>query len=345
MIPGPVRYRCAGALLRLAGMLLLATASAAATAQPFTMKLSSPTVNDINHEWMKRMKAGVEARSGGRIRVEVYPANQLGQIPRTVEGVALGTIESTMPATGFLIGLDPRFAVFDVAGLFEDLPHANRTLQDPEIRERLAGFGQEKGIEALMTYASNPNVLVSHRAVRSLPDFKGQKIRVPGGAPLYIEPYRRIGASPISMPLGDALPAMQNRTIDGVIAGLTVFTTFKYYDITKSATFLPSSMIIVSAAVNRRFLHSLGPELEGIVREESRKIEALFFTQLMDEVERARRDWTGHGGELIVLPAADARRYVEEVNAAALPILAANPQIKADYDALVAAARRHRAGQ
>ena len=55
-----------------------------ASAQPFTMKLSAPTVNDANIEYMKAMKAGVEPRTGGRIKVEVYPANQRGQIPRTV---------------------------------------------------------------------------------------------------------------------------------------------------------------------------------------------------------------------------------------------------------------------
>jgi len=286
---------------------------------------------------MKRMKAGVEARTGGRIRVEVYPANQLGQIPRTVEGVALGTIESTMPATGFLIGLDPRFAVFDTVGLFDDMSHANRVLQDPEIRARLSGFGTGKGIEPLVTYAANPNVVLAHRAIRTIADFKGQKLRVPGGAPLYIEPYRRLGASPLSMPLGDVLPAMQNHTVDGVIAGLTVFTTFKYYDIAKPITYLPSSFLFVSAVVNRSFMHSLGSELEAIVRDESRKIEALFFTWLTDDVDRARRDWGEHGGELINLPADDTRRYVEEVNAATGPILAASPQVKADYEALLAA--------
>ncbi len=49
-----------------------------ASAQQFTMKLSSPTVNDLTQEWMKEFKAGVEARAGGRIKVEMYPANQLG---------------------------------------------------------------------------------------------------------------------------------------------------------------------------------------------------------------------------------------------------------------------------
>ena len=59
-----------------------------ATAQQFTMKLSTPTNNDVTVEWMNAFKAGVEARAGGRIKVEIYPASQLGPIPRTVEGVA-----------------------------------------------------------------------------------------------------------------------------------------------------------------------------------------------------------------------------------------------------------------
>ena len=36
--------------------------------------------------------------AGGKIKVEIYPANQLGQIPATVEGVALGTIEAVSVA-------------------------------------------------------------------------------------------------------------------------------------------------------------------------------------------------------------------------------------------------------
>src|SRR5438034_11485471 len=64
-----------------------------ASAQQFTMKMSFPTINDVTHEFYKTMKAGIERRAGGRIKVDIYPANQLGQIPAVVEGVALGTIE------------------------------------------------------------------------------------------------------------------------------------------------------------------------------------------------------------------------------------------------------------
>jgi len=317
-------------------------AAGAASARQFTMKLSSPTINDVVHEWMKTFKAGVESRAGGRIKVEIYPANQLGQIPRTVEGVALGTIEFTAPAVGFLVGLEPRFQVFDAPGLFDDVPHAMRVLTDPDIRRRLSSFGAGKGVEPLTTAVNGPLLLLSHKPVHTLADFKGQKIRVPGGTPLHIEPFKKLGASPISMPLGEVLPAMQNRAIDGLIAAFAVYTAFKYYDVAKGLTYLPGSFLVVSGIVNRNFMKSLGPELEAIVRDEAQKADVVYSTWGVEDLERIRRSWEANGGQTIVFPPAEAKRYLDEVTSVLPPILAANPQVKEDYDALLAAAKKHR---
>jgi C4-dicarboxylate-binding protein DctP len=316
--------------------------ASSAWAQQFTMKLSCPTVNDMNVEYMKAMKAGIEPRTNGRIKVEIYPANQLGQIPRTVEGVALGTIEMTLVASGFFIGMDPRYLVFDAAGLFDDMDHGNRVFQDPAIRKRLSQFSADKGIELLITYAANPNMVLSHKPIRTLADFKGQKIRVPGAAPLHVEPFRHFGTSAVSMPLGEVLPSMQNRTIDGAVAGLTVFPGFKYYDVAKGMTYLPGSYLILAGGVSRAFMKNIGPELEKIVRDVSRDAEKLFFTWLPEDVERAKKTWTSNGGELITLPPAEQKRYVADVTKVTESILAGQPQVKAEYDALRAAAQKHR---
>ena len=324
----------------IAGILLAVAFSA--SAQQFTMKLSSPTINDVSQEWMKAFKAGVESRSGGKIKVEIYPAGQLGPIPRTVEGVALGTIEMVLPATGFLAALEPRFVVFDAPGLFDSMQHAQRVFADPEIRKRLASFGATKGVEPLVTFAHGPLMLLAQRPIRGVADFKGQKIRVPGGAPMHIEPFRKLGASPVSMPLGEVMPAMQNHTIDGFIAGLTVFTSFKYYDVAKGLTRLPGSHLIAAGLVNRNFMKSLGPDLEGMVREESRKAESLFSGWGVEDVERGRKIWAQNGGENIEMAPAEAQRYLAETTGVLPALLAANPQLREDYEALVAAARRTR---
>jgi C4-dicarboxylate-binding protein DctP len=305
------------------------------------MKLSTPTINDVTQEWMNLFKAGVEKRSGGRIKVEIYPASQLGQIPRTVEGVALGTIEMTVPAVGFFVGLEPRFQVFDAPGLFESVEHAQKVFADPDIRRRLVGFGAAKGVEPLFTFANGPLMLLSHKPVRRVDDFQGLKVRVPGGTPLHIEPARRLGASPLSMPLGEVMPAMQNKAIDGFTAALVVFVAFKYYDVAKPLTEMPGSFLIASGLVNRNFMKSLG-DLEPMVREEARKAESIFVNGAVADVNRLRGAWQKNGGEIIQLPAPEAKRFLAQATSALPSILAASPQLKEDYDALVAAARKHK---
>jgi len=330
--------------MKLAQVLALSAAAflwtTIAHAQTFTMKLSSPTVNDVTQEWMKAFKTGVEARSNGRVKVEIYPASQLGQIPATVEGTAMGTIEVVAPASGFLIGLEPRFQVFDAPGLFKDMAHAQRVFADPEVRKQLASLGAKKGVEPLAFLPHGPVMLLSHKPIRAVSDFKGQKIRVLGAAPLQIEPFKKLGAAPISMPLGEVLSAMQNRTIDGLVASTSVFTAFKYYDLAKGLTALPSTFIVVPAMANSAFLKSLGPELEAVVRDEAFKAQQQVAKFGVEDSEKAVGLWKQNGGENIVLPEAQSELYLKEVKSVLPGLLSANAAIKADYDALSAAAQR-----
>lgn len=312
----------------------------AAQAQTHTMKISSPTVNDLSQEWAKEFKAGIEARSGGKIKVEYYPANQLGQIPATVEGTAMGTIEAVVPASGFFIGLEPRFQVFDAPGLFKDLPHAQRVFADPAVRKQLATLGNSKGVEPIAILAHGPLLLLSHKPIRAVADFKGQKIRVPGAAPLQIEPFKKLGAAPVSMPLGEVLSAMQNRTIDGLIASATVFTAFKYYDLAKGLTALPGSFLIAPVMANRNFLKSLGPELEAMVREEAFKAQQKVEKFGVEDVGRTADVWKKNGGENIVLSEGESKAYLDQVKSVLPGLLNANAAIKSDFDALSAAAQR-----
>jgi TRAP-type C4-dicarboxylate transport system substrate-binding protein len=325
--------------LALVGIVLVMTS---ASAQTFTMKLSSPTINDVVHEYYKALKAGVEARAGGRLKLEIYPANQLGQLPAVVEGVALGTIEAGSAANGFWVSLEPRFQILDAPGLFDDVIHGNKVVNDPTIRARLATFGADKGVEILVPGIYSPLMLLTHKGVRSVADFQGQKIRTQGGAPIQVEPLKKVGVLPVSLPLGEALPAMQNRTIDGMVAAAAPFVAFKYYDIAKPMTYLPATIFAAPVLVNRQFMKSLGPELEAIVREESRKAEALFSDWNVADIKRAEEVWKKNGGEMVTLPPAEAKRYVDLVTPVATSILSANPKVKEDYEALLAAAAKYR---
>ena len=312
------------------------------SAQQFTMKLSMPTINDVTYEYFKRMKAGIEQRSGGKIKVDIYPSNQLGQLPAVVEGVALGTIEAAASANGFWVSLEPRFQVLDAPGLFDDLIHGNKMLNDPGIRARLATWGADKGVEILTPGLYSPLMILSHKAIRTIGDFQGQKIRTQGGAPIQVEPLKKTGAIPVSLPLGEALPAMQNKTIDGMVGAAAPYVAFKYYDIAKPMTYLPSTMFAAPVVINRGWLKSLGPELEKIVREESRKAEEVFGEWDINDIKAKEDIWKKNGGEIITMSPDESKRYVDTAAPVATAILAANPKVKADYDALLAMAKKYK---
>lgn len=309
--------------------------------QVFTMKLSTPTINDVTHEWMKQFKAGAEARAKGRLKVEIYPANQLGSVPRTVEGVALGTVELTFVSAGYFANYDLRFEGMETPGLFDSIDHANKVMFDPEIDKRLSDYGARKGLEPLLCVANGPMAVASLKPIRGVEDFKGIKIRTPGTTPLQVNPLRALGASPVAMAIGEGLPSLQNKTIDAVMAAPVIFNGFKYHDVVKQFTVLPKSYLMACGVANKTFLTSLGPELEKIVREEAIKAQSVFLTRTQAEYEQGKKTWEQNGGQVIEFAPAEAQRYLDVVGGATSRVISAG-LIKPEYDALAAAAQRLR---
>ncbi len=329
------------ALTLAVGAAAAAGSSWASAQAPITMKLASATVNDAIHHWMRVFKTAVEARAGGRLKVELYPASQLGAIPRMVEGTALGTIECFVTASSFLTSLDPRFEVFDVPSVLTDTAHAARAYADPEMRKMVFGFGGNRGLESISVFMHSPQNLVSRKPIRTLADFNGQKIRVLS-TPIQMEPMRKLGASPIPMPLSEVMPALQNGAIDGFIAGSTVFSALKFYDAAKFQTQLPNWPVIAVAACNKAWLNRLPADLKAIVLEEATKTEASTNEFGAADIGRARDVWTSNGGQILQLSPEDSAAFSRTVSQSAAEILKKSVPAKDAFDAYAALVQKYR---
>ena len=116
-----------------------------ANAKTVNMKIGMVTINDSNHFKSNWLKKEIEAKSNGRIKVGVFPAAQLGKIPRQIEAIQLGTQETFMIPPGFFIGIDKRFMVTDAPGMFTDEKHATRAINQPEFFNKFTQMGAKKG--------------------------------------------------------------------------------------------------------------------------------------------------------------------------------------------------------
>ena len=92
--------RCIGAVCAIVSYLI--GTAAQADDKTYVMKFTLPTVNEAQHQLAKNYAAAVERDSGGRIKTEIYPASQLGSIPRQIEGVQFGAIQCAIIPPNFL---------------------------------------------------------------------------------------------------------------------------------------------------------------------------------------------------------------------------------------------------
>ena len=157
-----------------AGGLMFGTARA--EDQRYVMKISGPTINDAPHLFMKNYAAAVERDAGGRIKPEVYPASQLGSIPRQIEGTQFGAIQATNIPPEFFVGVDERFEVMAAPGLVESMKHGQRLAADPAVLKFMLGLGANKGLHGIGLYIAQPSCVISKTPIRHLADFKGKKI-------------------------------------------------------------------------------------------------------------------------------------------------------------------------
>ncbi len=74
------------------------------------------------------------------------------------------------------------------------------------------------------------------------------------------------------MPLGEVLAALQQGAVDGVEASITVFTTFKYFDVAKFHTNTNHYFITSMGTVSKKWFDGLPPDIQKIVVEEGRAI-------------------------------------------------------------------------
>src|ERR1700678_2441516 len=193
----------------------------------FVMKLATATLNDGQHEWMKRFAAAIEKRSGGRIKAELYPASQLGSIPRMIEGTQLGSIQIWVGPPEFLVGVDQRFELLSVPGLFQNEQQALKTIADPEFSKAFLAVGANKGLIGASLFITGPAAFDMRAPMRRLADLKGKKVRVLA-SPFQMEQLTRLGGTGVPLSLGDVLPALQQGTLDGALGALPVFSALQY---------------------------------------------------------------------------------------------------------------------
>jgi TRAP-type C4-dicarboxylate transport system substrate-binding protein len=305
----------------------------------FVMKLATPTLNDFQHEWIRRYAAAIDKKSGGRIRTELYPGGQLGPIPRMIESTQLGSIQVFVAPPEFFAGVDQRFELLSAPGLVSSEAHAARITAVPEFSRAFLAIGASKGLVGLNLFGGTPSAFVMRRPFRTLADMKGRKIRVLA-SPFQIAQMARLGATGVPLSLGDVLPGLQQGTIDGAQGNLGIFAALGYYDSAKYMNETAHAFTFSMAVASRRWFDTLPAGLQAAVAAAAVETGAGIDPWATDFLARQRSLWVEKGGEIDTLPAADRAEMAARVGSIGDDIVKTRPELAPMWELLRAAAVR-----
>ena len=315
-----------------------AMAPVPATAKKFTMKIGTATVNDIQHEWMKRFQKRMHAKAGDRIEVKLFPSSQLGKIPRMVEGMQLGTIESFVTPSAFLVGVDPRNQVTWASGIFKSIDHCWRTVRDQRFRDYWFPLMDKKGITAISITCSAEQAFLTKKDIRKLDDFKNLKIRVLA-TELEIKPMQAVGMHPTPMAFSEVLPALQRNVIDGLSSIPILFNNMKMHNAAKHITMTGLFKASVPTYVSKVWWDKLPADLRQMMLKESYEIEAELIKWNEAANARTSAEWKKAGGTFRKLPPADQARLLATVKPVVAQVLAKKPAVNEAFQKVVGFAK------
>ena len=229
-------------------------------------------------------------KSKGELTVQVFPGGQLGGERDMVESVQLGSIEIGVFGSYVMANVTPEWGLpIDTPYAMRSQEHFRKVVDGPLANPMYDAMLQRKGIRHVAWANRGPRYLTSNKPVKTPPDLKGVKIRVPE-VETYLAAWKMLGATVTPMAFPEVFMALKQGTIDAQENPLELILTSSFYEVQKYVNLTAHICSGYEITVSQRWLKSLSPELQKIVLDglvEMGKIEDRY--QAADEADIQRK--------------------------------------------------------
>ncbi len=276
-----MKKRTAALAAAVAWTALLATgpAGAQAPASPIVIKFSHVVATDTpKGKGAERFKQLAEERTGGRVKVELYPNSALFKDKEELEALQLGAVQMLAPSVSKFGPLGVKeFEAFDLPFIFPDKAVLARVTEGP-IGQALFRKLEDKGIKGLAFWDNGFKDMTANRPLRTPADFKGLKVRIQSSKVLEAQ-MRALDALPQVLAFSEVYQALQTGVVDGTENTPSNIYSQKTHEVQKYLTVSNHGYIGYAVIVNKKFWEGLPPDLrttlEGAMKDATRYTNAI----------------------------------------------------------------------
>ena len=207
------------------------------------------------HKAMVKMGEDLLERSGGKLKLEIYPSQQLGTERECLELLQIGSLDMTKVSVGVLENFAPKMKVLGLPFLFRDRQHSFNVLDGP-IGKQLLNEGEQYWLKGLGYYdAGSRSFYTMNKPIEKPEDLVGEKIRVMESATA-VNMVKALGGSPTPISWGELYTSLQQGVVDGAENNPPSFYLSRHYEVCKyysldEHTVLPDVLLIGTYVWNK----------------------------------------------------------------------------------------------
>jgi tripartite ATP-independent transporter DctP family solute receptor len=205
---------------------------------------------------MEKFAEIVKAKSGGKIKVNLFPGGVLGSDQANVSALQGGTLEMVVLNTGILASQVKDLSIFDFPFLFANTKEAD-AIVDGVVGKKMHAKLEEKGIVGLSFWELGfRNITNSKRPLNKVEDIAGLKLRVIPN-PINVDWVKALDANPTPLPFPEVYAAMEQKAIDGHENPVTVINANKFYEVQKYLAITNHQYNPQSVIISKKFWDTL----------------------------------------------------------------------------------------
>ena len=187
------------------------------------------------HKAMVKMGEDLNKLSNGKLKLEIYPSQQLGTERQCLELLQIGSLDMTKVSVGVLENFAPKMRVLGLPFLFRDREHSFAVLDGP-IGQQLLNEGEQYWLKGLGYYdAGSRSFYTKDKPIHTPEDLEGQKIRVMESVTA-MDMVSGLGGSPTPISWGELYTALQQGVVDGAENNPPSFYLSRHYEVAKYYT-------------------------------------------------------------------------------------------------------------
>lgn len=230
-----------------------------AYAEQTVLRLShAGSITSSQHLAALEMAKTASKLTNGAMRIDIFPAGQLGNDAKSIADVKSGALDMTMAGSGNFASLAPRLAEIDLPFSFQTPRQAWRELDSKYFGGLLLSETVSSGIRGLSFWEVGFRAISSNKGFIKTPnDLKGLRLRV--GNAVQAEYFKAQDAKTLSMPLGELYEALKADKLDAQDHPLGITYSAKLHEVQKYVTMTRHAYTALMVAINVKRLESMSP--------------------------------------------------------------------------------------